>query len=154
MKMQNMYNARIIIAIMALFLSGCTAKVDTLVYDKPVQQNESAVLVIPSPYTVTSFDGQPVKWTISPDGIALSERAAAIRLPSGRHNIAYSYYLHEPGQTTYEHYASGAVVQRTTPSRTTAFDGNVTLNMEPGKRYRFEGRGIFIDTNDNYDKLP
>ena len=155
MKRHSMVNyARIITVVMALFLSGCGAKVQTLVYDKPLQEDQSAVLVIPSPYTVTNFDGQQVNWTTTSEGFSLSETAAAIRLPSGNHTIAYSYYRHDPGMITYEHYASGAVVQRRSPSRTTSFDGNVTINMEPGKRYKFEGRRIVIDTDNNYDQLP
>ena len=146
--------AGFVVIIMALFLSGCGSKVQTLAYDQPIQENQSSVLIIPSPYTVTNFDGRQVNWTYSAGGISLSETAAAIRLPSGTHSFVYNYYWHDPGMVTYEHYSSGAVVQKRTPSRTVAFDGTVTINMEPGKRYRFDGRGISIDTTDNYDQLP
>ena len=141
--------ARIIAVIMAPLLSGCGAGVQTLVYDKPIPENQSAVLTIPDAYTVTNFDGQQVKWASSPDGFSLFGTSAAIKLPSGRHNIAYRYYRHEAGLTTYEHYASGAVVQKRTPSRTISYDGNVDITMEPGKRYIFQGHGIVIDTDDN-----
>ncbi|WP_310599979.1 hypothetical protein [Desulfobulbus sp.] len=146
--------ARIITVAMALFLSGCGAKVQTLVYDKPISENQSLILIIPSAYTVTNFDGERVNWTASPDGFSLFGTDAAIRLPSGKHNITYNYYRHTPDLTTYEHYGSGAVVQRTTPSTTTSFDGNVTINMEAGKRYRFKERGIVAETNGQYDQLP
>lgn len=137
--------------IMALFLSGCGGKVQTLTYDKPIQENQSAVLIIPSTYTVTSFDGQPVQWTASSEMFAIFGSFAAIRLPSGNHTITYSYARYEGGHTTYEHYASGAVVRRTTPTKRIAFDGRVTINMEPGKKYIFEGRGIVLETSDKYD---
>jgi len=154
MNMQHMMRyAGIIVVIMALFLSGCGVKVQTLTYDKPIQENQSAVLIIPNGYTVTNFDGQHVKWTTSPSRFSLSGTHAAIRLPSGKHSISYSYYQYMAGLTTYEHYSSGAVVQKTGPSRTISFDGNITINMESGKRYKFEGRRIVI-TSDNYDQLP
>lgn len=132
--------------IMALFLSGCGTKVQTLTYGKPVSEDQSAVLVIPGAYSVTHFDGEPVKWTTSSDFFSLSETIAEITVPAGTHNIAYSYYWHNPGHITYEHYASGALVQRRTGSSTTSFSGNVTINMLSGNRYIFEGKGIVIDT--------
>ena len=134
-----------VVVMMILFLSGCGTKVQTLSYGKPVFENQSSVLVIPSAYTVTSFDGQPVKWTTSSDSFSLSEKVAEITVPSGTHNIAYSYYFHHPGLITYEHYSSGAVVQRRTGSSTKSFSGNVTINMLPGKRYIFVEQGIVID---------
>ena len=154
MNMQNLVKyAGIIAVIMALFLSGCGGKVQTLAYDKPIPENQSTILLIPETYTVTSFDGQQVRWKASSDFFAVFGNIAAIRLPSGNHNIAYSYARHEGGMTTTEHYASGAVVQKTTPSRTISFDGNITITMEAGKKYIFEGRRIVVDTN-NYNQLP
>jgi hypothetical protein len=143
-----------IAVIMALFLSGCATTMQTLVYGKPISENQSAVLIIPDAYIVTNFDGESVKWMTSSDGFSLFGSSAAIKLPSGQHNITYSYYRHSPGQTTYEHYASGAIVQRTTFSRATSFDGNITINMDPGKIYIFKGRGIVIDTNNQHKRLP
>lgn len=135
--------------IMALFLSGCGTKVQTLTYGKPVSENQSAVLVIPAAYTVTNFDGEPVKWTTTSDFFSLAEQVAEIRVPSGMHNIAYRYYWHNPGHITYEHYSSGAAVQRRSGSSTTSFEGKVTINMLSGKRYIFDGKGIVIDTSNN-----
>jgi len=139
--------AGIITFVMALFLSGCGTKVQTLAYGRPVPENQSAVLIIPATYTVTNFDGEPVKWTTAPDGFSLFGSVAEITIPTGTHNIAYSYYDHDPGHITYEHYSSGAVVQRRTGSRTTSFTGNVTINMLSGKRYIFDGRGIVLDAS-------
>jgi len=136
-------------AIMVLFLSGCGIKIQTLAYGKPVPENQSAVLIIPGAYTVTNFDGESVKWTASPDFFSLSETVAEINLPSGRHNIVYSYYHYDPGMTMTEHYASGAIVQRRMFASTTTFDGNITVNMEAGKRYIFKERGIILDSNNN-----
>ena len=156
MKTQNMVkHGRIIVVVMALlFLSGCAGEMQTLAYDGPIQENQSAVLIIPDAYTVTNFDGKSVQWASSPDGFSLFGTDAAIRLPSGQHSFTYRYLRHQPGQTTYEHYGSGAVVQRTTPTRTIAFDGNITINMDAGKRYIFQGRGIVVDTNGQRDQLP
>ena len=88
------------------------------------------------------------------DFFAVFGNHAAIRLPSGPHSFVYRYVRHEAGQTTYEHYSSGAVVQRTTPSKTISFDGTVTISMESGKTYKFEGRGIVIDTSGSYQQMP
>ena len=138
-----------VIAILVLFLSGCGSKVQTLVYGKSIPENQSTVLIIPDAYTVTNFDGECVKWTTSADYFSLFDRPVAeIRIPSGKHNIAYSYYMYHRGTTSTEHYSSGAVVYRTTGSSATAFNGNITINMEAGKRYRFRGREIVLDIYD------
>lgn len=155
MKAQTVLKSAAIIAVvMTLFLSGCATKVLTLTYDKPVPENESVLLMIPDAYTVTNFDGEQVNWSTEGGGFSLMGSAAAIRLPAGKHTITYSYYRYEAGQTTYEHYSSGAMVRRTTPSRTTSFDGTVTIMMDAGKRYIFKGRGISLDTDGQYDQLP
>ncbi|SBV92017.1 exported hypothetical protein [uncultured delta proteobacterium] len=155
MKMRNVVtSAGIIAVVMMLFLSGCATKVQTLTYGKPVPEEQSILLMIPDAYTVTNFDGEQVQWSTSGGGFSLMGSAAAIRLPAGRHSFTYSYYRYEAGQTTYEHYGSGATVRRTTPSRTTSFDGTVTIMMDAGKRYIFKGRGISVDTDGQYDQLP
>jgi hypothetical protein len=155
MKTQSGVNYfRVTVLIMVLFLSGCGANMQTLTYDGPVQEGQSAVLLIPETYTVTNFDGRQVKWKAKSDFFAVFGNYAAIRLPSGPHSFTYRYVRHEVGQTTVEHYSSGAVVQRTTPSKTISFDETVTINMEPGKTYKFEGCGIVIDTSGSYQQLP
>lgn len=153
MKRSNAIKFLGIIAVaMALFLSGCGTKVQTLVYDKPIPENQAATLIIPAGYTVTGFNGERVNWAHTITDFTLASIVAAIKIPSGSHSIAYSYYWHYPSQTTYEQHGN-VRIQRTTRARTVSFDGKVAITMDAGKKYIFEDRGIVLDTKE-YEQLP
>jgi hypothetical protein len=143
----------IILVIVGLLLSGCTTQVQTLAYDRQIPRNQSATLIIPDGYTVTSFDGESVKWHHTLEHLSLAGKAAAIKLPSGKHHITYSFYRHIPRQTTIEQHGPRRITKTTRP-RTISFNGNIPIDMVAGERYIFERGAIIIDTNDQYDQLP
>lgn len=144
---------RIVVVLAIILLQGCTTKVQTLAYDKPVQENQASVLIIPSGYTVTNFDREAVKWMNTSAGISLSSTAAAIKIPSGIHTIRFNYYRYTPGQTTYEQ-RGNVRIQKTTYPQTTSFERSVVINMTPGNRYVIQGYEIRLDTDGQYDQLP
>ena len=157
MKTRNANRFAATVAVMvAMLLSGCGAtKVSVLTYNKPIPTNQASVLVIPGPFTVTSFNAEPVKWTSTDTSISLSAKAAAIKLPSGNNSFNYSYYHHTPSQTTFHNHGSFRT-RTTTPARTVSYDRVIRVNMLPAKRYKIGSEGILEDTDpdDKYDNLP
>ena len=146
-------------AAVILLLSGCATKVQPLEYSAPVPEDQAAVLIIPGGYTVTNFNGMPVKWTYSLPGEWLTKEAAVIKIPAGNNRITYQYYR-PPSTVRTQEQQGRYLVTKTTTYPAISFVGEIVVSMESGKKYIFEGSGfrgdkheIILDTSDKY-KMP
>jgi len=144
------------------FVAGCATPVQRLVYDKPLQENQTATLIIHRGFTVTSFNGEPVQWSYSGDVKRHlfqegGEPAVAIKVPAGNNSIAFSFQGIVPKGTTVT--TEGTLTHIRSYTSSVAFDGHTTFQMIPSQIYILElnkdyTNGIIERYIGGYKNLP
>ena len=123
-------------AMILLLSSSCATKIQSLEYGALVPEDQTAILIIPSGYTVTNFNGMPVKWTYSLPGEWLTKEVAAIKIPAGNNKIIYLYYR-PPSSVKTQEQQGRYLVTKTTTYPAISFVGEIVVNMESGNKYIF-----------------